>query len=834
MADSYTDVKLEKYTYKYWCDELKASKDDRQQFIEIANRSIKVYKREHKLDDCERQMSVWWSLVNTLLPAYFSRIPKVDVELRKKRGKEEERLAGLIWEAGTQYAIEEHFDFQSIGYQSVLQFILTGQGVLWARYQATFEPKDYEFALIKGDDDSYSDAKGNKYDGETYEKDGRPHAKETIETKSGERAIIDNINYNDFRTSVSRSPEEISWKARRSYLDRAKCYALFGKEKAELFNYNSYPEEKAQDKKESHDFEGKAEVWEIWCKDSEKVYHLHQGGKEKFCEASDIPVKYNGFWPCIEINANTEPNSVVPFSDYKECEDLLVEVERLTTRIHATIQAIRANFIYDAILGDKVEQLLEGDLKGLPVTQSASMKQKGGLGASIEFLDIAPFIQSLEILIQSREQTLSKLYEITAASDLIRGQTVAVKTATANQLESNYASLRFSVRREQVAKFLTGGIKKIGEIIASKFDSQTIYEMSQGEEISAQIKEPSLPSPSPGQPPMQPAPIPPYEKFKLLIAILKDNTLRNYKLDIESDSIVELDQRADRAERVDAMTSAGAFLNQLEPLIQKAPAAAQYAKAMMRFVMRSYKAGKEIEGELMGALDAMIMQIQQANQNQQDPKAAENAAKMQIAQMDNQIKQQELQLKMTLAQLQAQQDGQKLQIEMADSQFDRELKAQEVGIKGQEAQLDYMIEIEKLNIERMKLQQATEIEAVNMQLKGMQESFNQKIEQAYLKLDEYSVVAKENEKLIEEKRLASEERIETMRVMSEQIAAMNEARMSAQSEPKEPKEKPQPVVVNLHTGGGKQREVVVKRSKDGSLVGRTRDLEEGEIENERE
>jgi hypothetical protein len=305
--------------------------------------------------------------------------------------------------------------------------------------------------------------------------------------------------------------------------------------------------------------------------------------ERSFARHQDIPVKYNGFWPCIEINANTEPNSVVPFSDYKECEDLLVEVERLTTRIHATIQAIRANFIYDAILGDKVEQLLEGDLKGLPVTQSASMKQKGGLGASIEFLDIAPFIQSLEILIQSREQTLSKLYEITAASDLIRGQTVAVKTATANQLESNYASLRFSVRREQVAKFLTGGIKKIGEIIASKFDSQTIYEMSQGEEISAQIKEPSLPSPSPGQPPMQPAPIPPYEKFKLLIAILKDNTLRNYKLDIESDSIVELDQRADRAERVDAMTSAGAFLNQLEPLIQKAPAAAQYAKAMMRF-----------------------------------------------------------------------------------------------------------------------------------------------------------------------------------------------------------------------------------------------------------
>lgn len=825
MAETSTDTKLDKYTYKYWCDELRRSKEERSQLLEIGARSIKVYKKEHKLDDCERQMSIWWSLVNTLIPAYFSRIPKVDVELRKKRGNNESRLAGLVWESGTQYAIEEHFDFESIAYQSVLQFILVGQGILWARYEAQFEPKSYEYALIKNEDGTYNDEKG-KYEGdaEITEKDGRPYASEVINTKTGEKAILDSIHFKDYRESVSRCPEEISWKARRSYLSREDANKLFDEDDAKLFNYNSYPEDKSKDKNEKQDFEGKAEIWEIWCKETDKVYHLHQGGKEQFLKESAVPVKYNGFWPCVIINANTEPDSTTPFSDYKECEDLILEVERLTTRIHATIQAIKANFLYDAILGDKVEQLLEGDLKGIPVSQSAS---SDGIAGSIEFLDIDPYIKSLQILITSRSEALAKLYEATAASDLIRGQTVALKTATANQLESNYASLRFSVRREQVAKFLTGGIKKIGEIIATKFEDQTIYEMSHGEELSMQIPDPQPPMPMEGQPPM--APIPPFEKFKLLLGVLRDDTLRNYKLDIESDSIVELDQRADRAERVDAMTSAGAFLNQLEPLIQKAPAAAQYAKAMMRFVLRSYKAGKEIEGEISGALDAMIQQMQNAQQNQQDPKAAENAAKMQIAQMQNQIDQQKLQLEMTLAQLKAQSEGQRLQMEMADSQFNRELKAQELGIKGQEAQIDYAIELEKLNIERAKLQQETEKEAVNLQLKGMQEAFNQKIEQAYLKLDEFSVVAKENEKLVEEKRLASQERVETMRILSEHVAAINGLKQQQSEAPKsllEPKEKSQPVVVNLHTGGGKQREVIVKRSKDGSLVGRTRDIDD--------
>ena len=329
--------------------------------------------------------------------------------------------------------------------------------------------------------------------------------------------------------------------------------------------------------------------------------------------------------------------------------------------------------------------------------------------------------------------------------------------------------------------------------------------MSNGEEIASEIPDPQPMPPMPGQQPMPPVQIPPFEKFQLILAVLRDDILRNYKLDIESDSIVELDQRADRAERLDAMNAAGSFLNQLEPLIQKAPGAAQYAKSMMRFVMRSYKAGKEIEGELISSLDAMVQQIQQANsQPPQDPNESANQAKLQIAQMDNQIEQQKLQLEMTLLQIKAQQDGQKALLDAEDARFERELKAQELGVKGQEAQLDYAIKIEMLRLEEMKITQNAEITSVNMQLKGMQEAFSQKIEQAYLKLDEFAVVSKENEKLIEEKRLASQERLDTARLLSDHQSRIEEIRSKAAAPPAQPEKAVKqersapPIVINNH------------------------------------
>ena len=740
-----------KYTFGYWEEELRKSKEDREQFENDAKRSINLYKKKYKLDDCARTMGIWWQTVNTLLPAYFSKIPKVDVELRKKRGGELERLAALAWENATQYTIEEDFDFYSVGHPSVLQFILAGQAVLWARYSAEFEKKPYKYAL--NDEDEREGA---------YEENGVRYIEEEIDEVASEKAVLDFIGYQDYRESIARTDNEISWRARRAFMSREQVSSKFGEEEENKFNYNSYPDDiNAKDVEQK--YEGKAAVWEIWCKDTNKVYFLHHG-KEKFLKENDVPVSFNNFWPCVVLNANSDPDSITPFGDYVELEDLILEVERLTTRIHATLQAIRANFMYGKALGDKIEDILSDDLKGIPVNKPTANKT---LADSIEFLNVDPYIKTLTVLTQSRETALNKLYEACGVSDLIRGNSIAIKTATANQLEANYSSLRFSVRRNQVARFFIDAIEKVAQIVVSKFSDEHLYLICFGEELAQEIPDPApqmIQGPQ-GPVPVPTPPMPPAVKFQAILELLRSDVIRNFKLDIESDSLTQLDQRGERQERVDVMASSGQFLQQLQQLIAQAPSTADYAKSMFKFVIRSYEAGKEIEGDMMKALDAMVQELMQAKQQQaQDPNAQANMQAMQIAQMQAMTEEKKLQANLTVE-----------QAKLASDAEDRMLKAQELAVKAEEARQDHAVELGKLQIEFAKLKITEEDKAANIQLKAMSEAFDQDLKTAYLRLDEFGTVAKENEKLIEEKRLAGKERIENLKFAISSMKDVNRA-----------------------------------------------------------
>lgn len=709
MTETSSTLK-EKYSFAWWSDQIKRAKKEREQLIETANQSDNLYKKEYQLEDCERTIGIWWSLVNTLIPAYFSKVPKVDVQLRKKRGNELYRLTALAFENSTQYTIEEHFDFTSVGYLSVLQFLIAGEGVLWARKEADFEDKPYEYPLLKGEDGSYQDEEGKPYQNdkvEISEREGRIYAKEIVPTKTKEKAILDAVHYKNFLTSVARSDSEVIWKARESFLSREQAKQLFPND-YEDFSYNSYPEDKTKPEESRPTYEGKAQMYEIWCKESGKVYYLHRGSSKKdFLEESDPPIKFHGFYPCIELKANIELNSNIPFSDYKIAKDLILEVERITTRIHFTLQAIRANFIYDSALGDKVEELLEGDLKGIPVTQGAATRLRGGLAGSIEFNNVEPYIKSLEVLTSSREVALNKLYEITAASDLLRSNSAPQKTATANELEASFANLRFIVRREQVAQFLTGGIKKIAEIIPT-FSDETIFDMSFGEELAAEIPDPQpppMPPQQPGQPPMpmppMPPPLSPEQKFQAIIEVMRDKDLSSFKIDIESDSIVELDQKAERAERIDMLQSAGAFLTQAQGMIELFPESAEFVGDMLQFAIRSYKAGKELEGKVMETFQAIAQQAKAKAQNQDDGgKGAEIQGKMQIEQIKAQTAQAKINADLQKTQMQVGVEQQAQGVEVQISNTTAQIKQLEAQVKL--AQLN--LELETLRFEAAKIQ----------------------------------------------------------------------------------------------------------------------------------
>lgn len=651
------------YTEKYWAQEIERAKKARDGFYTNAMQSIDIYNCKGELDDVQRRLNVWWYLVNTLLPAYYSRVPKVEVSLKKKSGSAIYQIASLGLERATQYALDEHFDFPDVGYNAALQFLLVGQSCLWVRYDAKIVEQPYEIGLIRGQDGVFYNGENEPYAGDPsliQEANGAFFYQDNVPTKSSEKAIIENIHFKDYLTSCARNKSEIEWRSRTAYMTRDEVESKFGKDVANSLNYNVKPEnaEKKRSDSQEKEYDGKAELKEIWCEKSGKVYWFHHNGKKAILEESNPPLSFEDFYPCVDINASVDPNSIIPTSDWAHCKDQVLEVERLTTRMHAAVQAVRANGAYDATLGDQIEGLLSGDLKLIPVKNWPSYKAKGGLASGVEMLNTDPYVKALQVIAEARNAALQRLYETLKISDLLRGVSDPTKTATANTLENNWGSLSLSVRQQMFAEFVSKAISKLGQVIAEKFDSQTIFDMADGEELLAQNE--GL-------------------QWEQIDAVYKDNVRRRYRIEIASDSLVALDERQDRAERVDLLSSAGAFFQQMVPILEQYPVLAPFSMELMRYTVRSYKAGKELESVFMNAMNSMAQVAQQKQQQQQqtppDPKQVEAQTKLQIAQME------------------AEESTRKSQIEIQRMQMDYELKREQM-----------LLEVEKMVNERDKLQ----------------------------------------------------------------------------------------------------------------------------------
>jgi hypothetical protein len=519
--------------------------------------------------------------------------------------------------------------------------MLTGRAVLWARYESEVENTQEEFGLLSDENGQLVDNEGALYEGDLNEvtqnpEDGSFSVLKDVQKKTTERSVLDCVHYNDFRQGMARNQSEVEWKARRAYMNKDQVAGLIGKEKADKITYDTVPEDvKKSVSKEIGTYEGKAEFWEIYCKPSEKVYWLSVGQKEIVLE-QEPPIKFKGFWPCVEAYANIEPSSIVPISDYTLLEDLITEVERLTTRIHAAMQAVRTNMAYDASMGTDIEALLSDDLKMIPLKNWPSYKARGGLANSIEALNVEPYIRAIEVLNAAREIALAKFYEMSGSNEVIRGATNPVETATGVQSKVNFTSLRFSVRQKQILQFFSDGVGLLAEIIAEHYSEEKIWDVANGDEIMAEFSGPGPNGEAPPDPRMQ--------LYPLVIGLLRDDAARRYRIEIKEGSMVALDERADRQERVDLLASVGSFLEQMAGWVEKYPETGNLTPELLKFTIRTYKGGKELEPVFQALNQAVINKAKNAqNQPPQDPKIIEAQTKVQLAQMDMQKVQQQMQ-----------------------------------------------------------------------------------------------------------------------------------------------------------------------------------------------
>ena len=153
-------------------------------------------------------------------------------------------------------------------------------------------------------------------------------------------------------------------------------------------------------------------------------------------------------------------------------------------------------------------------------------------------------------------------------------------TATAQKLGAQQGQLRLKEKQKEMARFLRDNIRILAEIICEQFSEETIYQMS-GYYLL----------------PPQDQPI-----FAQAVQLLKSEKLRNFRIDIETDSTLAIDDENDKAQAMEFIASVTSFLEKALPAAQQFPQIAPMLKEMLMFGARQFKSGRPLEGVIEQAL----------------------------------------------------------------------------------------------------------------------------------------------------------------------------------------------------------------------------------------
>jgi len=569
----------------------------------------------------------------------------------------------MVLERAVSYGLDV-YDFESVMKAAVMDRLLPGRGQAWVRYVPTFGPAQED------------PAGGEPFKPVTYEE-----------------VRCDYVFWRDFLHSPARNWQEVWWVAKRAYMSESEMTERFGAEVAKKVPRTHKPDSVSDDGATKTSEANKAVVWEIWHKPKKEVVWIADGYGELLDKQPPL-VNLRDFWPCPKpLYATTTTDSLIPVPDYAEYQGQADEIDEMTLRISVLVKGLKLVGVYDASAKGLERMLTEGvENELIPVESWAAFKEKGGMTGAVEWMPIKEVAEVLLALYQAREAAKKDLYEITGISDIVRGQGDASETATAQRIKGKFATLRLDDMQKDVARFARDLVRIKAEIIAETFSPETLSAMTG---LPAMPEQPEMP-----QDPMQAQQVMAgYQakvqkaqgEFQAAVELLRNDAMRSFRVDIETDSTVEPDEQAEKEARVEMLESMGVFMEKAVLIGQQAPQMMPVLGEMMLFALRGFKAGRTLEATFEEAMETIR---EQANQPPPpDPQIAIEEKKLELKARESQqsmaLKQQESQQGMALRReemgaelmMQREKSGAEMQIRAAEAAGMMKLKEQEQAIR---------------------------------------------------------------------------------------------------------------------------------------------------------
>ena len=657
------------HSVTWWLNEIYAARKREKDFRNDGERILDIYSGK-KAETTP--FNILYSNTETLLPAIYSAVPRPVVQ---RRFKDEDPLGKAAATAG-QRVLEFLLDTNVDGYEtfdeamraSVLDGLLPGRGVTCV-----------------------------KYDAET-----------TDEAKTSELVCTETRSWNRVYFGYARKWSKVPWIAYEEHIDEKEAERLFG----ELAKKLTFTEHEGEEKDKDLDSERHTTcVYQIWDKDGgRKVLYVSAQYKDGVLREDDDPLELTGFFSCPRpIQFLEKSNDLLPVALYRLYENQAEELNRLTTRINRIVSAIKARGVYDSELGEDIGNIMSADENALiPADKSSSLAAEKGLQNAIWFMPIEQLITVLMQLYQAREQCKTTIYEITGIADIMRGSSAASETLGAQEIKQHWGTLRLKRLQKEVQRYARDILRMMLEVAATKFSPETFARMTGLPFVTGQQKQSAMQVAQAAQ--MSGQQVDPQTQAALqspswddVLGMLRNDTQRAYRIDIETNSTVEPEAVEDQKNIAELMSALGQYLNGVTPLVTSGSLPFEAASAMLLAIVRRFRFGPDLEdiikamkppekddGEAQKAqqqIQELTAQVQQLESDQQ--------IEMQKLQLESEVKKAEFGLKQAEfeqnTQLRGAELSQQAQLSQAELAQKAELASAELMLKQQVAQAELQI-----------------------------------------------------------------------------------------------------------------------------------------------
>ncbi len=655
--------------YAYWMAQEAIADKEEKDWIKQGRKIVDRYRDERsEATQGATRFNILWSNVQTLLPTLYGRTPKPDVERRYKDNDPVGRLAAMLMERSLAYAVDA-FDFDGVMESVVEDRLLPGRGTARVLYVPHFgdEIERPQLASDEGtaqqaDEFEEEDAAPADIDspGDEGPTDDSDESGEPLRQVAWEEVILDYCFWEDYQEGPARKWREVPWTRYRSYLTRDELTERFGAKGKKVnldFAPKGSPSESAKDKPPP-DLYKKAQVHEIWDRTRSEVVWLAPGTPDVILDRRDDPLRLPGFFPSPDpLRSTTTTNKRIPVADYIEYQDQARELDRLTARIDKLTRALKVSGVYagdeKAVLQQLIDEGTENRL--IPVGDSAAWADKGGMKGIIEWMPIQQIAETLIQLYNARDRVKALLYELTGIGDIMRGMTEPYETAAAQKLKANFSTRRVTPQQKKVGKFARDALRLMAAVVAEHFSAKTISLMTgfpQFDPVPAlppRPQQPMLPPPPSPQAlpasasasgtPMNGAPQPAappnpamlqyqqqmaqwtqaaqaaqqvtqanqkkQQEFDAAIELIKRDGVHGFRIDIEADSTIAIDEAEDQENRVEFLRSFIPLMQQMVPVAMGNPPMAALAKDLTLFGVRGFREARSLEETISNAFDAI-------------------------------------------------------------------------------------------------------------------------------------------------------------------------------------------------------------------------------------